>query len=207
MAQTAQPFLNKWGLGKWQTSIDDTREALILSNVGVRSHTSRSAIFFVAAILIAVFVLDADLHATAGAIFIVVTPVVSAPVRAVPASIVSIAPVPVPPPILVAIPIGLAVVAMHSPVGIHFAVFAALTVVVAATHPPVATHLTIIAPWLVAIGSLISLLLGILVRLCWNCLRRWDRSFFLLLGNRRVEARRGQQDSGEDKNTHETLLR
>jgi hypothetical protein len=60
---------------------------------------------------------------------------------------------------------------------------------------------------LVTIGSLIPLLLGILVRLGGNCLRRWDRSFFLLLGERGLEARRGEQDNGDEKNTHEILLR
>jgi hypothetical protein len=77
---------------------------------------------------------------------------------------------------------------MHSPVWTYFAVFAALTIVVAATHPPVATHLTIVGPRLVAIGSLIPLLLGILVRRGRNCLRRCDRRFALLLGERGAEA-------------------
>ena len=114
----------------------------------------------IATIFVAVFVFHADLHATAGPIFIV-TPVVSISVRAAPASIVSIAPLSVSSAILVAIPIIIAV----------------------ATHPPVATHLTVIGPRLVAIGSLIPLLLRILVRLGRNCLRlrhRW--SFSLLLG-------------------------
>jgi hypothetical protein len=150
--------------------------------------TFRLAPFLVAAIFVTVFVFDADFHATAGPIFVVATPVVSAPVRAVPASIVPIAPVtvssaiPVSSGILVAIAI-IITVAVHSPVWTHFAVFAALTVAVAATHPPVATHLTIVAPRLVAIGPLIPLLLGILVRLGRNCLRRCDRRFSSLLGD------------------------
>ncbi|MBT1512846.1 hypothetical protein KIP88_20330 [Bradyrhizobium sp. SRL28] len=135
----------------------------------------------IATIFVAVFVFHADLHATAGPIFIV-TPVVSISVRAIPASIFSIAPVSVSSAILVAIAIIIAV-ATHSPFGTHFAVFAAHTVAVAPTHPQVATHLTVIGPRLVAIGSLIPLLLGILVRLGRDCLRLRNRwSFSLLLG-------------------------
>jgi uncharacterized membrane protein (UPF0182 family) len=102
--------------------------------------------------------------------------------RAVPFSIVPIAPVSVSSAIFVVIAIIIAV-ATHSPFGTHFAIFATYTVAVAATHPPIATHLTIIGPRLVAIGSLIPLLLGILVGLGRNCLRlrnRWSSS--LLLG-------------------------
>jgi hypothetical protein len=142
---------------------------------------------FVPAIFVTVFVLDADFHATAGPIFVVVTPVVVLSVRAVPFSIVPIAPVTVSSAIFVVIAIIIAI-ATHSPVWTHFAVFAALTVVVAATHPPVPPHLTVIGPRLVAIGPLIPLLLGILVRL-GNCLRRGDRRFALLLGERGAEAR------------------
>jgi hypothetical protein len=47
------------------------------------SFTFRLTPFRVAAIFVAVFVLDADLHATAGPIFIVVTPVVPLAIRAV----------------------------------------------------------------------------------------------------------------------------
>jgi hypothetical protein len=130
-----------------------------------------SATLFVAAVFVAIFVLDADFHPTAGPIFVVVTPVVSISVRAVPASIVPIAPVTVSSAIFVAITI-IITVAVPSPVGTHFAIFATHTVAVAATHPPVATNLTVIGPRLVAIGPLIPLLLGFLVRLCWNCLRR-----------------------------------
>jgi hypothetical protein len=157
------------------------RSAKLLSNAASKGPlTFRLAAFSVAAIFVTVFVFDADFHATAGPIVIEVA---SAVPIAVPA-IVPIAPivsVSVSSAILVAIPIRITV-AMHSPVWTHFAVFAALTVVVAATHPPVATHLTIVGPWLVAIGPLISLLLGILVRLGRNCLRRCDRRFVLLLG-------------------------
>jgi hypothetical protein len=153
---------------------------------------------FVAAIFVAVFVLDTDLDATEGPIFIVGTPVVSVAVWAIPASIT---PVTVSSALHVAIATRIKV-AMHSSVGTHFAVFAALTVVVAATHPPVATHLTIVARRLVTIGSLIPLLLGILVRLGWNRLRCCNRSFARFLGDRGAEARRGEQHSGEDNNTH-----
>jgi hypothetical protein len=165
---------------------------------GARPFRS-TALLLVAAIFVAVFVFDADFHATAGPIFVVVTPVASVSVRAVPASIISFTAVSVSSAIRVAIPIRI-MVAMHSSVWTHFAVFATQTVAVAATHP---THLTIVTPRLVAIGSLISLLLGILVRLGRNRLRRGDRRLALLLGVRGVEARRGQQDSGEDNDTHE----
>jgi len=70
----------------------------------------------------------------------------------------------------------------------HFAVVAALTIIVAAAHAPVATRLTIICPRLVAIASLIPRLLGILVRLGRNYLRRRDRRFALLLGERGPKA-------------------
>ncbi|MBR1148865.1 hypothetical protein [Bradyrhizobium sp. AUGA SZCCT0431] len=161
----------------------------------------RSVALSVATIFVAVFVFHADLHATAGPIFIV-TPVVSVPVRAVPASIVAIAPFSVSSAVFVAIPIRITV-AMHSPVWTHFAVFAAHTVALATTHPPVAPHLAVVRPRLVAIGSLISLLLRTLVRLGRNRLRRCDRRFALLLGERGAEARRREQDSGDDSNTHE----
>jgi hypothetical protein len=147
-----------------------------------------SATLFVPAIFVTVFVLDADFHATAGPIFVVVTPVVVLSVRAVPFSIVPIAPVTVSSAIFVVIAIIIAI-AIHSPVRTHFAVVATHTVAIAATHPPVAPHPTIICPRLVAIGSLIPLLLGILVRLGRNCLRRGDRRFALLLGERGTEAR------------------
>ena len=142
--------------------------------------TFRLAPFPVAAIFIAVFVLDADLHTTAGPLFIVVPLVVSSSVCAVPVSIALVAPVSVSSLILVAAII--ITVATHSRVGTHFAVFATNSVAVAATHSPIAPHLTIIDPRLVAIAPLIPLLLGILVRLCRNCLRRRNRwSFSLLL--------------------------
>ena len=147
----------------------------------------RSVALSVATIFVAVFVFHADLHATAGPIFIV-PPVVSVPVRAVPASIVAIAPFSVSSAVFVAIPIRITV-AMHSPVWTHFAVVAALTIIVAAAHAPVTTHLTIICPRLVALASLIPLLLGILVRLGRNYLRCRDRRFPLLLGERGTEAR------------------
>jgi hypothetical protein len=148
----------------------------------------QSAAFFVAAIFVAVFVLDAHFHAMAGSVFFVITPVVSVPVRAVPAPVVAIASFSVSSAIFVAIPIRLTI-AIHSPVRTHFAVVATHTVAIAATHPPIAPHPTIICPRLVAIGSLIPLLLGILVRLGWNCLGRRDRRFALLLGERGAEAR------------------
>jgi len=111
----------------------------------------------------------------AGSVFFVITPVVSVPVRAVPAPVVAIASFSVSSAIFVAIPIRLTI-AIHSPVRTH-------TVAIAATHPPIAPHPTIICPRLVAIGSLIPLLLGILVGLGRNCLRlrNWW-SFSLLLG-------------------------
>ena len=68
----------------------------------------------VATMFVAVFVFQADLHATAGPIFIV-TPVVSALVGAVPVSIVAIAAFSVSSAVFVAIPIRITV-AMHSPV-------------------------------------------------------------------------------------------
>jgi hypothetical protein len=144
----------------------------------------RSVALSVATIFVAVFVFDADLHATAGPISIV-TPVVSAPVRAVPASIVAIAPFSISSAVFIPIRI---TIAMHSPVWTHFAVVAALTIIVAAAHAEVATQLTIICPRLVAIASLIPRLLGILVRLGRNYLRRRDRRFALLLGERGAEA-------------------
>jgi hypothetical protein len=136
----------------------------------------------VAAIFVSVFVFDADLHTTAGPIFVVVTPVVVLSDRAVPFSIVPITPVTVSSAIFVTIPI-IITVAMHSPVGTHFAIFATHTLPVAASHPPIAPHLTVVDPRLVAVGSLIPLLLRVLVGLCWTCLRRRNRrSFSLLLG-------------------------
>ena len=146
----------------------------------------RSAALLVTAI-VAVFVLDADYHATAGPIFVVVTPVVVLSDRAVPFSIVPIALVSVSSAIFVVSAIIIAVATL-SPFGTHFTIVATHTVAVAATHPPIAPHLTIIGPRLVAIGPLIPLLLGILVRL-GNCLRRGDRRFALLLGERGAEAR------------------
>jgi hypothetical protein len=124
----------------------------------------------------------------AGSLFLVITPVVSIPVGAVPAPVVAITSVFIPSAIPIAIPIRLTI-AIHSPVRTHFAVVATHTVAIAATHPPIAPHPTIICPRLVAIGSLIPLLLGILVRLGWNCLRRRDRRFALLLGEGGAEAR------------------
>jgi hypothetical protein len=141
----------------------------------------------VATIFVAVFVFHADLHATAGPIFIV-TPVVSAPVRAVPASIVAIAPFSVSSAVFVAIPIRITV-AMHSPVWTHFAVVAAMTIIAAAAHAPIALHLTIICPRLFAFAWLLPLLLGTLVRLGRNRLRRRDRRFALLFGEQGAEAR------------------
>ena len=147
----------------------------------------RSVALSVATIFVAVFVFHADLHATAGPIFIV-TPVVSAPVRAVPASIVAIAPFSVSSAVFVAIPIRITV-AMHSPVWTHFAVVAAMTIIAAAAHAPIALHLTIICPRLVAFAWLLPLLLGTLVRLGRNRLRRRDRRFALLFGEQGAEAR------------------
>ncbi|XIA66868.1 hypothetical protein ACFIOY_13805 [Bradyrhizobium sp. TZ2] len=79
----------------------------------------------VATIFVAVFIFHADLHATAGPIFIV-TPVVSVPVRAVPPSIVAIASFSVSSTLPIAILIRITV-AMHSPVWTQFAVVAAIT--------------------------------------------------------------------------------
>jgi hypothetical protein len=141
----------------------------------------------VATIFVAVFVFHADLHATAGPIFIV-TPIFSAPVRAVSASIVAIAPFSVSSAVFVAIPICITV-AMHSPVWTHFAVVAAMTIIAAAAHAPIAPHLTIICPRLVAFAWLLPLLLGTLVRLGRNRLRRRERRFALLLGEQGAEAR------------------
>ena len=117
----------------------------------------------VATIFVAVFVFHADLHATAGPIFIV-TPVASAPLRAVPASIVAIAPFSVSSAVFVAIPIRITV-AMHSPVWTHFAVVAAMTIIAAAAHAPIALHLTIICPRLVAFASC--------SRCCWEFWSGW----------------------------------
>src|SRR5450759_3915678 len=131
-------------------------------------------LFFVAAIFIAVFVLDADFHTMSGSVFIGVTPIVPISVRTVPV-----------PPLSGSSAIHVAIaahltVAMHSPVGTHFAVIAAHTVAVAAAHHPVAA------------GSLILPLLGVLVRLGRNSLWRSNRVFSLLLGECGVEARRGE---------------
>jgi len=72
---------------------------------------------------------------------------------------------------------------MHSQVRTHFTVIAAHTVDVAATHHPAATHLTVVSLRLVAVGSLIPRLLGILVRLSGSFgLRSCNRSFSILLG-------------------------
>ena len=109
--------------------------------------------------------------------FIEVTPVVPISAPAVP---VSILPLSVSSAIHVAIATRFTV-AMHSPVA--FAVITAHTIAVVAMHPPVVTHLTVIGPRLVATGSLIPRLLGVLVRLggnsvLWAC----SRSFSFLLG-------------------------
>jgi len=143
-------------------------------------------LFFVAAIFIAVFVLDADFHTMSGSVFIGVTPIVPISVRTVPV-----------PPLSGSSAIHVAIaahltVAMHSPVGTHFAVIAAHTVAVAAAHHPVAAHLTVVDLRLVAAGSLILPLLGVLVRLGRNSLWRSNRVFSLLLGECGVEARRGE---------------
>jgi hypothetical protein len=72
-----------------------------------------------------------------------------------------------------------AVAATHHPVGTH-------AVVVAVTHHPVTTHLTVVGLRLVAAGSLIPLLLGVLVRLGRSYgLRSCNRSFSFLLGETR----------------------
>jgi hypothetical protein len=160
-------------------------------------------LFLVAAIFVAVFVLDADFHATPGSILIGVTLVV--PVRIVA---ISISPLAVTSAIHVAIAAWLTV-AMHSPVWTHFTIIATHSVVVAATHHPVvthhpvaahtvavavahhplathhtvATHLTVVAPRLVAAGSLIHLLLRFPVSLGRDSgLRNSNWSFSFLLG-------------------------
>ena len=120
----------------------------------------------VATILVAVFVFHADLHATAGPIF-VVNPCSLGPGPGGPSLYRRDRALPVSSAVSIRI-----TVAMHSSIRTHFAVVAALTIIVAAAHAPVATHLTIICPRLVALASLIPLLLGIPVRLGRNRLRR-----------------------------------
>jgi hypothetical protein len=73
---------------------------------------------------------------------------------------------------------------MHSPVWTHFTAIAAHTVVAAATHHPAATHLTVVGLRLLAVGSLIPRLLGVLVWLSRSFgLRSCNRSFSFLLGD------------------------
>ena len=99
----------------------------------------------VAAILVTVFILDANSHATPQPIFIVVTPVASIPVGAIPSLSVTTA-------IHIAIAIHFTV-AMHSPVATHLPVVATHavitahvtpTVIVIWMHPPVAPHFAVV---------------------------------------------------------------
>jgi hypothetical protein len=134
----------------------------------------------VTAIFVPVLVFDADLHATARPIFVIVVAVVPTSVRAIPAS--SIVPIAVSIAILVAFAI-IITVSVSSPFRTRVTVFPAHTLAVAAAHPPVAAHFTIVILGSATLGTLLPLLLGILVRLGRNCLRlrhRW--SFSLLLG-------------------------
>src|SRR3981189_2606363 len=114
---------------------------------GVAARAVLRLLSFVAAIFVAVFVLDADLHAASRPVFIEVTATVVIAVRivavAIPARRVSST-----------IPVA---VALHSRVGAHLAAIAAHTLAVAAAHAP---HLTVVGPRLVAAGPLIPRLLG-----------------------------------------------
>jgi hypothetical protein len=133
----------------------------------------------VAAIFVAVFVLDAEFHATARATVIVVASAIPIPLHPVPVAIPSFA---VPAAVHVTVATCLAVT-MHSPVTADLPVIAANTVAFARTHPPVASHFTIVGFRLIAAVSLfLLLLLGALISLGRNCLRGWKRSFSFLLG-------------------------
>jgi prepilin signal peptidase PulO-like enzyme (type II secretory pathway) len=149
----------------------------------------------IAAVFVAVLVLDANLHAPPRPIFIVGS-IISVSVRAIPIPIV------IPTAILVAIAKFVAVPAPH--VLTKFSVAPARAVPVTPAHPPVGTYLAVIALRLTPVGSLISWLLRILVRwrgLSRHALRSRNRRLTFVLGEG-GQARRGQQKAGKDKSAH-----
>ena len=159
----------------------------------------RSTAWFVAAVLVSILVLDADFHATAGSVFIIITPVTPISISAVPVSISTLS-------ISFSIRVAVAaclMVPVHSPVTTHFpacvvhtiivthahTIVGAHTVTFAAVHCPIATEFTVVGLRLVAAGSLI-LWLGVRVGLGGDRLRcASNRSFSFVLSERGVEAR------------------
>jgi hypothetical protein len=136
------------------------------------------AAFSVAAIFVPVFVLDADLHATAGSVAIVIPAAV--PIPAVPISVPSL---PVSAAIHVAVSIPLTI-SMHSPVTILLPVtmahmiIAIPAVTIAGMYSPVPTDFTVVGLGLSGLGLLILLWRSVLLVLSRSRLRCGNRRSF-----------------------------
>ena len=136
------------------------------------------AAFSVAAIFVAVFVLDADLHATAGSVVIVIPAAV--PISAVPISGPSLS---VSAAIHVAVSICLTI-SMHSPVTTLLPVITAHMIIaipavtIAGMYSPVPTDFTVVGLGLSGLRPLILLWRSVLLVLSRSRLRRGNRRSF-----------------------------